>query len=323
MKRFLNTFMVFLFVCVLILTISACENKEVVSEDLGNEKVDIIATIFPQYDFARAVGGDKVNVKMLLSPGVESHGFEPTLQDISNIGKSDLFIYVGGEGDEWVEDVLETVKDKNIKTISLVDTVETVEEELVEGMEEHEEEEEEHEEEGEIDEHVWTSPRNAIKIVNKICDTLSEIDSENKDYYRNNADNYIKELQKIDSDITEVVNNARIKTLVFAERFPFRYLAEHYGLKYYAAFPGCSANSEPSLATINFLIEKVKEENVSKVFYIEFSDGKVADTICQMTGATKAELHSCHNVSKEDFSNGVTYLDLMKRNVETLREALK
>jgi len=321
MKKMLRGYIVILFLCIFVVAFSGCTKKE---ENLDNGKISVIATIFPQYDFAKAVGGDKVDVKMLLSPGVESHSFEPTLQDISNIGKSDLFIYVGGESDEWVDAVLETVKDKNIKTISLVDTVETVEEELVEGMEEHEEEEEgEHEEEGEIDEHVWTSPRNAIKIVNKICDTLSEIDSENKDYYRDNADNYIKELQKIDSNITEVVNNARIKTLVFAERFPFRYLAEHYGLKYYTAFPGCSANSEPSLATINFLIEKVKEENVSKVFYIEFSDGKVADTICSMTGATKAELHSCHNVSKEDFNNGVTYLDLMKRNVETLREALK
>ena len=319
MKKILNICIVLVFLCVFVVTFSGCTNKE--EENLSGEKLSVITTIFPQYDFARAIGGDKVDVKMLLSPGVESHGFEPTLQDISNIGKSDLFIYVGGESDEWVESVLDTVKDKNIKTISLVDTVETVEEELVEGMEEPEEEEEG--EEHEIDEHVWTSPKNAIKIVNKICETLSEIDSENAEYYKNNADNYIKELKKLDSDLTEIVQNARIKTLIFAERFPFRYLAEHYGLKYYAAFPGCSSNSEPSLATINLLVEKVKEENVSKVFYIEFSNGAVADTICQMTGATKAELHSCHNVSKEEFNNGVTYIDLMKRNVETLREALK
>ena len=322
MKKILNICIVLVVLCVFVVTFSGCTNNKE-EENLSGEKLSIITTIFPQYDFARAIGGDKVDVKMLLSPGVESHGFEPTLQDISNIGKSDLFIYVGGEGDEWVGDVLETVNSDKLKTISLVDTVETVEEELVEGMEEHEEEEEEHEEEGEIDEHVWTSPRNAIKIVNKICETLSEIDSENAEYYKNNADNYIKELEQIDSDLIEIVQNARIKTLVFAERFPFRYLAEHYGLKYYAAFPGCSSNSEPSLATINLLVEKVKEENVSKVFYIEFSNGAVADTICQMTGATKAELHSCHNVSKEDFNNGVTYIDLMKRNVETLREALK
>lgn len=323
MKKILNICIVLVVLCVFVVTFSGCTNNKE-EENLSGEKLSIITTIFPQYDFARAIGGDKVDVKMLLSPGVESHGFEPTLQDISNIGKSDLFIYVGGESDEWVNNVLDTVKDKNVKTIALVDTVETVEEELVEGMEEHEhEEEEEHEEEPEIDEHVWTSPKNAIKIVNKICETLSEIDSENAEYYKNNADNYIKELEKIDSDLIEIVQNARIKTLVFAERFPFRYLAEHYGLKYYAAFPGCSSNSEPSLATINLLVEKVKEENVSKVFYIEFSNGAVADTICQMTGATKAELHSCHNVSKEDFNNGVTYIDLMKRNVETLREALK
>lgn len=319
MRKFLNTCLVFLFACVFLLGLSGCGEK-VTTNTLDDDKISVVATIFPQYDFAKVIGGDKVNVRMLLSPGVESHGFEPTLQDISDIEKSDLFIYVGGESDEWVNDVLSTVNSDFLRTISLVDTVEVFEEEHIEGMEE-ESEHDEHEEE--IDEHIWTSPKNAIKIVNKICDNLCEIDSENSAYYKKNAEDYIKELEKLDSDITDVVSNARVKTLIFAERFPFRYLAEHYGLKYYAAFAGCSSNSEPSLATINFLAGKVKEENVSKVLTIEFSNGSVADTICQMTGATRAELHSCHNVSKEDFDNGVTYLELMKRNVNTLKEALK
>lgn len=319
MRKFLNTCLVFLFACVFLLGLSGCGEKDT-TNTLDDEKISVVATIFPQYDFAKVIGGDKVNVRMLLSPGVESHGFEPTLQDISDIEKSDLFIYVGGESDEWVNDVLSTVNSDFLRTISLVDTVEVFEEEHIEGMEE-ESDHDEHEEE--IDEHIWTSPKNAIKIVNKICDNLCEIDSENSAYYKKNSEDYIKELEKLDSDITDVVSNARVKTLIFAERFPFRYLAEHYGLKYYAAFAGCSSNSEPSLATINFLAGKVKEENVSKVLTIEFSNGSVADTICQMTGATRAELHSCHNVSKEDFNNGVTYLELMKRNVNTLREALK
>ena len=320
MRKIFNTFWVFFFACFLILCGTGCGAKEI-SGNLESDKLKVIATIFPQYDFVRAVAGDKVDLKMLLSPGVESHGFEPTLQDISDIEKSDLFIYVGGESDEWVNNVLSTVNSSSLKTISLVDTVNTLKEEEVEGMEEDENghEEDEHE----VDEHVWTSPANAIKIVNKICDTLCELDAENSEYYRSNASEYVKNLEKIDDDFLEVVKNARVKTLVFAERFPFRYLTEQYGLKYYAAFKGCSSNFEPSLATINFLAQKVKDENLSMVLYTEFSNGSVADAICNMTGSTKAELHSCHNVSKEDFNNGVTYLELMERNVEVLREALK
>lgn len=320
MRKNFNTFLVFFFACFLILCSTGCGTKEI-SGNLESDKLKVIATIFPQYDFVRAVAGDKVELRMLLSPGVESHGFEPTLQDISDIEKSDLFIYVGGESDEWVNDVLSTVNSSSLKTISLIDAVSTLKEEEVEGMEEDENEHEE--EENEVDEHVWTSPVNAIKIVNKICDTLCELDVENSEYYKSNASEYVKKLEKLDSDFLEVVENARVKTLVFAERFPFRYLTEQYGLKYYAAFKGCSSNSEPSLATINFLAQKVKDEKISKVLYTEFSNGNVADAICNMTGSTKAELHSCHNVSKEDFNNGVTYLELMERNVDVLREVLK
>ncbi len=324
MKKFISFFIALILI---ISTITACSQNKAdpikqSSQDTG-DKLNIVTTIFPQYDFARQITKDKAEITMLLAPGVESHSYEPTPQDIIKIQKSDVFIYVGGESDEWVKEILESIDTSKMAVINLMDCVEPVKEEIVEGMEE--EKDEEHkdgEEEIEYDEHIWTSPRNAMLITNKIAEELSRIDSKNAVEYKKNAADYIKELQKLDKDFQSVVNSGKRKTIAFGDRFPFRYFADAYGLSYTAAFPGCSTDTEPSAATIAYIIDKVKNENLPVIYYIEFSNHKVADSISEATGAKAMLLHSCHNVSRKDLEKGVTYLELMRKNVESLKEAL-
>ena len=287
-------------------------------------RLSVVATIFPPYDFTRQIAGDAVDLTMLLPPGAESHSYEPTPKDIITIQNADVFIYAGGESDAWIEDILASMDTSDMAVLSMLDMVDAVEEELVDGMqEEHEEEEGGHEEEApEYDEHVWTSPQNAQLIVAALAETLQEKDAANADAYRANADAYTQKLQALDAQFQQVVDNAARHTIVFGDRFPFRYLADAYGLDYYAAFPGCSTETEPSAGTIAFLIDKVKAESIPAVFHIELSNEKMADTICEDTGAQKLLLHSCHNVSREDMDAGVTYLSLMEQNVLGLKEAL-
>lgn len=474
--------------------LSSCSTKEQAKND---DKLSIVTTIFPQYDFTKQIVQDNAEVTMLLKPGAESHSYEPTPQDIKKIQNADLFIYTGSENDVWVDDILDSMKDKKPQTLKLLDCVPTVTEEVVEGMEhEHEHEHEEihedditerplsdfegdfqsvlpyfedgsldsyideqakenektfdetkqefiqkrqtdyknisihentvtfqtdsdkivatysplsykvvkdddgditsvwyaytldaksenapknlifndhhindeheeevphfhirygndsvdelvenndwtptyyaasasaddilhalteHEHEEEIDEHVWTSPINAMKIVEKITELVSEKDSENADTYKKNCDSYIEQLKELDASFRDVVNHAKRKTIVFGDRFPFRYFADEYGLKYYAAFTGCSTETEASAATIAFLTDKVKEEQIPVVFHIELSNEKIADTICEATGAKKMVMYACHNVSKEQMENGATYLSMMQDNVKALQEAL-
>lgn len=298
-----------------------CSNN---SENVEDNKLTIVTTNFPPYDFVKQIGEDKVNVKMLLKPGEESHTYEPTPKDIIDIQNSDLFIYVGGENDVWVDDILSSMGDKKPDTLKLIETVPTVEEEIVEGMQHsHSEDEHEHEEnEHIIDEHVWTSPKNSIIIVEKITEILSNKDSKNKTFYMKNSSEYIKSLEDLDLKFRQVINSSKRKTILFGDRFPFRYFADEYGVSYYAAFSGCSTETEASPKTIGFLIDKVKEEDLPIVFTIEFSNGKIADSICEATGAKKMLLNSGHNITKEQFENGVTYLSLMEENVEVLKEAL-
>ncbi len=247
-------------------------------------KYSIVATNFPCYDFARAVIKDveDIDVEILLKPGSESHDFEPTPQDIIDIKNSDMFIYVGGESDTWIDDILNDIDVNKTKIIKLTDIVELYEEETVEGMEEeheHEEHDHEEEEEEEYDEHVWTSPANAIKIVNKIKEEVINIDSSNKEVYNENATKYIDELSNIDKEIKDVVKNAKRKVLVFGDRFPLRYFVEEYNLDYRAAFPGCSEQTEASAKTVTYLIDFVKKNSIPVVFHIELSNGKIANTI--------------------------------------------
>ena len=280
----------------------------------------IISSNFVGYDFARAVTGDKTQVSMLLKPGAEMHDFEPTPEDIVKIKNADLFIYVGGESDEWIGKVLNDNGISKDKTLRLMDLVEVKEEEHVEGMEE---EEHEHEEGLEYDEHIWTSPKNAIKLVNGTKEKLAKIYPENKITYEKNANSYTRQLSDIDQQIRDIAASSNKKELIFGDRFPFRYLVDEYGLKYFAAFPGCAEQTEASSKTIAFLIDKVKNDGVKVVLKIELTSDKLAQIVADETGAKVMELNAAHNISSEDFERGVTYVDIMKDNIKVLEEALK
>jgi len=284
---------------------------------MANGKINVTSVIFPSYDFVRAIAGDKVNLIMLLPPGSESHSYEPTPQDIIAIKNSNLFIYPGGENSDWVERILDSISNlsKSMIILNMIDLVDAVKEEIVEGMEEEEEE-------PAFDEHVWTSPKNAKAIAAAIADALCKLDSANADYFRQNVAAYSARLDELDASFKAVVDGAKRKTIIFGDRFPFRYMADAYGLNYFAAFPGCSTDSEPSAATVAFLINKVKSEKLPVIFHIELSNEKMADTISEATGAKKLLLHSCHNLTKNDFEKGITYLDIQKANVVNLKEAL-
>lgn len=500
MKRMISLLMAALMLTGLL---TACGTSQSTEASSG-KKLNIVATIFPQYDFARQIAGDHSEITMLLKPGAESHSFEPTPQDIKKIQSADLFIYTGGENDVWVDDILSSMGDKRPETLKLLDCVPTVNEEIVDGMEHEHEHEEDHHDDGEFedsevkdralsdwagdwqsvypylldgtldevfhhkaeeeqdkteqeykeyyktgfktdverikiegnrirfytngkeassdyaykgyeiltyesgkkgvryqfeatdadtaapkyiqfsdheiaptddlehfhiysgndgfdtllkemdnwptyfgskltgkeiaeemighehaheheeepDEHVWTSPANAILIAEKIAALLKEKDPANAASYEKNSAAYVKELKALDESFRNVVSSGARKTVLFGDRFPFRYFADAYGLTYYAAFSGCSTETEASAATVAFLVNKVKEEELPVVFAIEFSNGKIADSVCDATGAKKLTLHSCHNVSADELANGATYLSIMQKNVEALREAL-
>ena len=302
-----------------------CQGKKTGAAQAG--ALAVVTTNFPPYDFVRAVAGDKANLTMLLPPGAESHSFEPTPKDIITIQKSDVFIYTGGESDAWVDRILESMDKSKMKIVRMMDAVDVVEEEIVEGMED-DEDEHAHEggegghEEAAYDEHVWTSPKNAQRIVRAITAALSEADAADAPFFRQNAEAYSASLGELDAAFQAVVDGGKRKTIVFGDRFPFRYFADAYGLTYFAAFPGCATETEPSAATVAFLIDKVKEEKIPVVFHIELSNEKMADTIAEETGAKKLLLNACHNISKRDFERGLTFLEIQRGNVPNLKEAL-
>jgi zinc transport system substrate-binding protein len=321
-KNLLAALLCFALAAALLIGCGQPEGKEPENGESGEAgiKRSVIATVFPPYDFARQIAGENADVAMLLPPASESHSFEPTPKDIIRIQNCDVFIYVGGESDEWVRGVLESMDTSKMKIVTLMDCVETVEEEIVEGMEA---EEQTAGEGHELDEHVWTSPRNAKLIAQKIAAALCEADAANAESYKANASAYEALLDDLDAKFQSVVGAAARKTIVFGDRFPFRYFADAYGLDYFAAFPGCSTETEASAATVKFIIDKVKSESIPAVFYIELSNALMAETICEATGAKALLLHSCHNITRDDFLSGKTYVELMAANVEALREALR
>jgi len=311
-----KTLLILITTAVILCGVSGCKPKKNAAIRSADGKINVTVTVFPPYDFVRQIAGDKVNLNLLLPPGAESHSFEPSPRDIITLQNSDIFIYIGGESDDWVNRILESIKTDNMKILAMLETVEAVEEEIVEGMEDEGEE-------AVYDEHVWTYSGNAMLIVNAITDLLCEADPANAGFYQENSINYISKLAELDNAFWEVIATAKRNTIVFADRFPFRYFADAYGLKYYAAFPGCSTETEPSAATVAFLINKIKAEKIPVVFHIELSNERMADAISGETGAKKLLLHACHNVSKRDFNAGLGYLDFMRKNVENLREALR
>lgn len=304
-----------------LLMITACVSKEEI--DLNEKKgLQIVSTVFPGYDFAKQIVGDNAEVSMLLPPGVESHSYEPSPQDIINIQNSDIFIYVGGESEQWVDKILDSMDNKVI-TVKMMDAVQLYEEEIIDGMQNEQDSDDEASDEHEYDEHIWTSLKNAQNIVARINEAVVSLDSKNKSVYDKNTKSYIEKLDNLDKEFENLFKTFEKPTLIFGDRFPFRYFVEDYKLDYFAAFPGCSSETEPSASTIAFLIDKVKEKSLNTVFYIEFSNHNIADTIAESTGAKTAMLHSCHNISKKDMDSGVSYYYLMEQNYETLKGALQ
>ena len=295
-----------------------------------NGKISIVTTIFPEYDWVREItkGNENVELTMLLDKGVDLHSFQPTADDIVKVSSCDMFIYVGGESDEWVEDALKEATNKDMIVINLLDVLgdSVKEEELVEGMEGEEEEEKSEEEEGpEYDEHVWLSLKSAEVLCQYISDELCKIDTDNKETYETNVKEYIAQLDTLDKEYEAVVSNASVKTVLFGDRFPFRYLVDDYGLDYYAAFVGCSAESEASFETIKFLADKTDELGLNAILQIESADGKIAQTIKDTT-KTKSQqiltMDSMQSVTSKDVSAGATYLGIMQENLSVLSQAI-
>ena len=295
-------------------------------------KIKVVTTIFPEYDWVKEIAGDNsesIDLTMLLDNGVDLHSYQPTAEDIMKISDCDLFIYVGGESDAWVEDALANATNKDMKVINLLDVLGNTikEEEVVEGMEAEEEEEEESEDEGpEYDEHVWLSLKNAKVLSKAIADDLCEIDPEQKEAFTANEKNYEARLDALDEEYQEAVSAVSQKTLLFGDRFPFRYLVDDYGLTYYAAFVGCSAETEASFETIQFLAGKVDELGLKSVMTIEKSDQKIAKTIIENTKDKDQKiltLDSMQSTTSDDVENGTTYLSVMEKNLEVLKEALQ
>lgn len=293
-------------------------------------RLQVVCTLFPYYDFVRAIGGEYVSPTLLIPAGRETHSFEPTPLDVITVSKADVFIYNGGESEYWVEEILGSAGADIGTVVRMMDWADALEEEIVEGMEghghshdhEHGHEEDEHHHEITYDEHIWTSPVGAKELCRAICEALCAADSARAAGYRANLESYLLELDALDTSFRQVVQSAQRCTLVFGDRFPLLYFCKTYGLEYRAAFHGCAGDTEPSLATLKYLIDKVSGEEIPVVYTIELSSRKVANAIAETTGAGVVELHSCQNVTREEFDSGATYLSLMRQNVAALKEGL-
>lgn len=364
--EFLRKSVVFIVTISMILGMTGC-GKTTEKED--NYRLKIVTSLFPYYDMARAVIGDVkgIDLKMTVTPGQDSHSFEPTPSDVIQMENADVLIYNGGSLETWIDTLLDSLNNKNQIQMKMMDYVDVLNEEIVEGMdtrfEEHDHDEHSHKEDNhnkekhkedshseenhkednhsedssndsefhnedseeeheETDEHIWTSPVNEIIMTEKICETLSKALPEEKENFQKNAENYISQLKELDNEFRTIVENAKINEIIFADKFPLQYFAKEYDLKYYAAFPGCGSDMEPSAKTIGFLVDKIKEDNIKAVFYLELSSHIVADAIETDTGAKPLQFNSCHNITQKQFDSGVTYVDLMKENVNNLKIAL-
>lgn len=300
-------------VCLLMPLVAGC-GEIVTRKDDG--KLHVITTLFPYYDFVRQIGGDYVDLQLIIPAGMDTHSFEPTAKDMVAIGESDLFIYNGGSMESWAPEVLEAAGGKNVTPLRMMDYVEVVDEETVEGMQSEEEE-------TEPDEHIWTAPLNAIRLVDAITKELCRLDAEHRGIYERNAEKYKEELAQLDIEIRKVVAAGARKELIFGDRFPIRYFTDAYGLAYHAAFPGCSSDMEPSAETVAYLVDRVKQQQIPVVLQVEMSSSKVAKTIAESTGAEVMTFSSCHTVTKEQMDEGVSYLSLMNDNLQVLQACLR
>ena len=301
----------------LLMCLISCDDGEA---DEG-ASLSIVAVDFPSYDACRAVLGSDDGLVMLLPPGMESHSYDPTARDMVRLSEADLIVFAGGPSDEWVETLVSTLDNPPV-LFRLIDQVSLLEEERREGMEEEGDHDHGHSHDFQMDEHVWTSPRNEISIIRNLSAVLSSLDSDAREAYEMNAAGYIEELERLDEEFRTIVDDAPLHTLIFASRFPLLYFVREYGLDYYAAFPGCAEESEPSARTVAFLIDKARNLAVPCVLNIELSSGLIARTIAEEAGVPVRTFYSLHNASALDFAQGETYVSIMERNVGVLKEAL-
>ncbi|MCI9126614.1 MAG: zinc ABC transporter substrate-binding protein [Eubacterium sp.] len=321
--------------------LSGCKGST--DKEKDKNKLTIMTTLFPYYDFARAVVGEdsNIDVELLVSPGQDDHSFEPTPADVVQINNADVFIYNGGSIENWVEEIVLSLDNQSQVRMKMMDSIDITDQlddmtyaddehrrdENVYAVSEHNHEVEGHNHTGneheEVDEHIWTSPMYAMTLVQEICDRLCEILPEKSEEFERNTHSYVKRLKEVDKQFQKIVEGSEHKEIIFADKFPLIYFAQRYGLKYYAAFPGCSGDTEPSAKTVAFLIDKVKSHDVNGVFYLELSSQAMADVICDDTKAKKYQFNSCHNITQKQFEKEVTYVDLMRENVQALKSALK
>ena len=330
-----NNFYRFLF-CILIFGIlfSFVSCSKSTSTAAENDKINIVVTTFPCYDFVRAGTKDldNINIKMLIKPGAEIHSYDPTPQDLIAIQKSDLFVFNGGESDEWVFEMLESMGENTPKSLRLIESVALLEEEHFEEDHFHEHEEDGHHHEGhsaeelEADEHVWTSPENARKMLDYVVLALEELEKlsdEDKAKIKENAEDYKNQITEVEEKIKQVLESKSEKFIVMGDRFPLQYFAKYYGIDYLAAFSGCSTAVEASTQTISKLINTVKEKTLPAVFYIELSNHKIADTVAEAAKVATYQLNSVQNISKADFDNGETWVSLMEKNALALDKGIR
>ena len=315
----IKRWLIIVILAVMLFSFTACGAAitQTMPDDGG--KLKIITTNFPLYDFCRAIGGEQVSVTMLIPPGSEAHTYEPTPQDVIAIRNCDAFFYIGGESDAWVEGILSSM-DQAFPAIALMQSELTLfAEETGKAILA---QDEDHEEGGAYDEHIWTSPMNAKLMIERITEVLSVCDPDHNEGYFTAREEYLQKLDTLDAAFRDTIESGVHDTIIFADRFPFLYFVREYGLNYYAAFPGCAAEAEPSAAVVSSLIEKVREEDVPAVFYIELSNRKMADLVSGEAGVKALQFHSCQNVTKDEFQNGVTYLSIMEQNLNNLKIAL-
>lgn len=311
---------------VLLFSLSACasQNNESGKESDTTDKLNIVCTIFPIYDWIREIAGtDNASITMLLDSGVDLHSYQPTADDLIKISGCDLFIYVGGESDSWVEDVLKNTAGDDMTALSLLDAIGSAAktEEVIDGMEQHEEEEDEEE----YDEHIWLSLKNAQICVKAIAENLAEKDADGADAYVANSEAYLEKLSALDAKYEDAASKKQKDTVLFADRYPFRYLFDDYGINAYAAFSGCSAESEASFSTISFLADKINSLGLSTVLITESSDGKIASTVINNTEDKNMQvltMDSLQSQTKSDAENGASYLSIMEKNLDVFIKAL-
>ena len=327
MKKNIKFILSLVIVFSLVMTIIFRFTKPRIKKEEG--KIEIVATLFPQYDFAKQVGGDKVNVTLLLPPGAESHTYEPTPQDMVLINNSDLFVFTGNEMEPWAGNLISGMKD-DIKVLDLSSTVELInaeefEEEHTQGEKQHDEEHDNHSEDQHnhsYDPHIWLNPLYAIQMVKSIENQLCQIDPENAEYYKNNANEYIKQIQQLDTEFEETVNKSQTKKIAFGGAFAYAYFIERYNLEFATAYQACGENTEPSTMQIKEVIEYINQNNLPVIFYKEYTNGSVAKTISEATQAKMLVFNTVHNPSKEEIENGATYVSIMRQNLQNLKEAL-